>query len=454
MKQYHQIRLVKKGVHYLSKKPLRSHWKSHLGFVFAAIGSAVGLGNIWRFSYVAGQNGGGAFVIPYLIVILVFGIPLMMLELAAGKKFRTSLVPTLKKLCGSARHYRLIGLGIVGSAFLILTYYVVVLGWTLAYAFLYLTNNVMSFSEFTATPYSLISFFVIVALSAFLIMRGIQGGIEKTCKITIPLLFVLLLVLLLRGLTLPNAWEGIRFYFSPNMEALANLDVWLAALGQAFFSLSIGYGIYLTYASYDTFREDIPVISMVIAGTDTLVGILAGITIFSFVFSFGLDPTSGPDLAFVVFPKIFETIAFGTFFAIIFFLTLFIAGLGATLSMFELLTSMLVDEFKHSRKRAALLVAAATLVVGFPSALSYAGYSITALGMPFLDFMDHFSGMYYLPLTALILYTLLAHCWNPKECLAVINRHSRIALPPAFITWIRIAIPAFLTLFLVGSLIA
>ncbi len=452
MKRYHHIRLIKRGVHHL-QKPFRSHWKTHLGFLFAAIGSAVGLGNIWRFPYITGQYGGGTFVIPYLISIILFGIPLMMLELAAGKKFRTSTVPALKKLCGAACHYRIVGCGIVASAFFILTYYVVVLGWTLAYALMYATNKVLPFSEFTATSYPLIPFIGIILIAAFLILRGIQGGIEKTCKITIPLLFVLLLVLLIRGITLPNALEGIKFYLTPNLSALKNLDIWLAALGQAFFSLSIGYGIYLTYASYDNFKENIPLTSAVIAVTDTTVGILAGLTIFSFVFSFGLNPASGPDLAFVVFPKIFETMAFGKLFAVIFFATLFSAGLGATLSMVELLVSMLIDEFKMTRRRATWLVSGAAFLVGLPSALSYAGKNIAVAGMPFLDFMDHYSGMYYLPISALVLYVLLGRWWKPREYLALINSNTLHKIPPAYVPWIRVGIPLILILLLAGSVL-
>lgn len=452
MTRYHHIHLIKKGLHHL-QKPFRSHWKTHLGFLFAAIGSAVGLGNIWRFPYLTGQYGGGTFVIPYLICILLFGIPLMMLELAAGKKFRTSVVPALKKLCGAACHYRIVGCGIVASAFFILTYYVVVLGWTLAYALMYATNQVMSFSEFTATPYPIISFIGIIIIASFLILRGIQGGIEKTCKITIPVLFVLLIMLLIRGLTLPNALEGIKFYLTPNLVALKNLDIWLAALGQAFFSLSIGYGIYLTYASYDNFKENIPLTSAVVAITDTTVGILAGLTIFSFVFSFGLDPASGPDLAFVVFPKIFETMAFGKVFAVIFFGALFSAGLGATLSMVELLVSMLIDEFKMTRKRATWLVAGATFLVGLPSALSYAGQKITAFGMPFLDFMDHYSGMYYLPISALVLYVVLGRWWKAKEYFSLINSNTLHKIPEAYVPWIRWGIPLILILLLVGSMV-
>ena len=176
-------------------------------------------------------------------------------------------------------------------------------------------------------------------------------------------------------------------------------------------------------------------------------------TIFSFVFSLGLNPASGPDLAFVVFPKIFETIAFGKIFAVIFFGALFSAGLGATLSMVELLVAMLIDEFKMTRRRATLLVAAATFLVGLPSALSYAGKKITAFGMPFLDFMDHYSGMYYLPISALVLYVLLGRWWKSKEYFSLINSNTLHKIPAAYVPWIQYGIPLVLILLLVGSIV-
>ncbi len=443
MAHFHHIRTVCSGVHRLAKK--RTHWKTHLGFLFAAIGSAVGLGNIWRFSYVAGQHGGGAFLIPYLIVIFLFGIPLLMLELAAGKRFRNSTIPTLQRL---HRWGRSIGFIAIAGPFVILTYYTVVLGWTLAYALFFLINRPMAFSEFTHTLYPVVFFVLVVLGTAWLVSRGIQRGIEQICKITIPLLYASLLILLIRALMLPNAFEGILFFLTPSLEAAKSPSLWLAAIGQAFFSLSIGYGVYLTYASYENHKDSIPLSAMVIGIADTLVAFLAGLMIFAFVFAYGIDPRSGPELAFVVFPKIFGDMTGGNIFAVIFFLVLFAAGLGATLSMIEVVAAGLIDACGYTRKKAVELIAGLVLLLGLPSALSYAGYKITLAGKPFLDAIDWFTGTYYLPFSALLLYWVIAWKWKPQEYLRMIN-DGHWHIPPQYIFWIQWVIPVVLAVLLI-----
>jgi neurotransmitter:Na+ symporter, NSS family len=444
-KRLHYIKTVREHAAQLKPRP---HWKSHMGFMFAAIGSAVGLGNIWRFSYVAGENGGGAFLIPYLICILLLGIPLIMMDFAAGRHFKTSVIPTIKKICAKAKG---IGYLVVAGSFLIMSYYAVIVGWTLVYAFFFLTNKVMPFDAFTQTNYSLVGFIVVMIFTLWIVTRGVQAGIEKTCKVLIPILCLFLIILLARALTLPNASAGIKYFLSPNLSVMTNAKVWLAAVGQAFFSLSVGYGVYLTYASYEDSKDNVPLSSITIAIADTLIAVVSGLMIFSFVFSHGMDPASGPQLAFVILPKIFSEMLFGTFFATLFFLLLFVAGISSMISLMEVVVAALIDEFKLNRKKAAWAGSIGVFLVGLPSALSYSGYDWRIQGKLFLDFADMAVGNYFVPFAAALLCLVLAWKWNPKEYLSEINEQTPIKVPQCFVTLVQYVIPVALLLFIIGT---
>ncbi len=441
----HHITTVRK--HARKIKP-RAHWKSHMGFMLAAIGSAVGLGNIWRFSYVAGENGGGAFLIPYLICVMLLGIPLIMMDFVAGRHFKTSVIPTVKKVCAKAKG---IGYLIVAASFGIMTYYAVIVGWTLVYSFFFMTDKVMPFNAFAQTNYSLFGFLAVIALTLWIVAKGVQAGIEKTCRVLIPVLCLFLLILLARALTLPGAGAGVKYFLSPDLSVMGDPRVWLAAAGQAFFSLSVGFGVYLTYASYEDGRDNVPVSSITIAAADTIIAMVSGLMIFSFVFSYGMDPASGPQLAFVVLPKIFSEMLFGAFFATLFFLLLFVAGISSMISMMEVVVAALIDEFKLKRKRATWAASIGVFLVGLPSALSYSGYDLKIHGKLFLDFADMAVGNFFVPFAAGLLCLLLAWKWNPKEYMSKINAQTHVKIPQCFVTLVQYVIPIALLLFIIGT---
>jgi len=362
----------------------REKWSSSAGFILASIGSAVGIGNIWRFPYIVGTSGGGAFLIPYLIAVFLFGLPLMILEFALGRYFKTSVVPIFGTI---GKRFRVAGLFLVFIVGMILSYYLVVMGWVFAYFLFFISGAAMPFSMFTGSYYPLFFFLIAGWMSYYVVRSGVRQGIEKLSKFLIPLLFIMLLILVVFALSLPGAARGIEFYLTPDFGKLSDPFIWTAAFGQAFFSLSAGMGIMLTYGSYMR-GERIVKDSVIIAVSDTLVALLGGFMIFPIVFSFGVDPASGVKLAFVTLPPIFQEMRFGLLLGAVFFLLLFIAAITSAVSMMELPVATLIDFFGFERRRAALAVSVIVILAGLPSALSYSALKLELFGMPLLDISD------------------------------------------------------------------
>ncbi|MBW6518602.1 MAG: sodium-dependent transporter [ANME-2 cluster archaeon] len=378
----------------------REKWSSRTGFLLAGIGSAMGLGNVWRFPYIVGQNGGGAFLIPYLIAIFVLGLPLMMLEFSVGREFKGSVVSSMKKIKGELRW---VGIIVVIVSIVVLSYYLVVTGWTIAYLILTLLGKKIIFDEFTLTYYSPIFFVAVTLVTSYIVMKGIKGGIEKTSKIMVPALVILLMGMVIYALTLPNAFQGISFYLTPDFSRLSDYSVWAAAFGQAFFSLSVGSGILLTYGSYLDEKISIPNNSIIITISDLLISFISGLVVFSIVFSFGFEPAAGPKLAFSTIPIIFDKVPYGFLLAAVFFLLLFFAALTSAISMLEVGVSTLVDELKMTRNKATSILTFVILVLGFPSALSYSGMKLTLFNTPVFDLLDTLFGSIGLMVTALLI---------------------------------------------------
>lgn len=418
---------------------MREEW-SKIGFILASIGSAIGLGNIWRFSYIVGQSGGGAFLIPYFIAILFFGIPLMMVELATGRKFKGSIITSLEKINQKIKYLGAIPIII---NIVILSYYLVITGWTFAY-FIFSIIGYLPFEVFTKTLYPLFFFIGVMIVTAIIVSLGIKKGIEKLCNYLLPLLFIFIIILLFKALSLPNAIDGIKFYLTPDLNALSNPYIWILAFGQVFFSLSAGFGIMLTYGSYLNDKEKIPQSAFMIAGADTLIAVLAGFIIFPIVFSFGFNPAAGPELAFVTLPTIFSNMEFGNIFGMIFFLLLFIAAITSAVSMLEPSVTVLIDEFKLSRKKAVVLLSLLTIALGTPSALSYTDIGITIDGKPFLDMVDLLFGSLLTPLAAVILCISIGWFWQPEIMLGEINKNSKIKIPYGIVYLVRYVIPMVL----------
>jgi NSS family neurotransmitter:Na+ symporter len=390
----------------------RGQWGSKFGFIMAAAGSAVGLGNIWRFPYITGQNGGGAFVFVYVMCVLLIGLPLIYNEVGFGRLTGKNTIGAFKST-GANTFW--MGTGAVLAllvSFFVLSYYSVIAGWTIGYIVSEFTDFIKNFETFRSEPVYVIPFFALFMISTIVIvLGGISGGIEKASKILMPFLFILLFLVMLRSLTLPGAMEGVKYYLTPDFSKI-NGNVILAALGQAFFSLSVGWGILITYGSYLPKDQNIVSSGMWIGLMDTSVALLAGLMIFPAVFSFGKDPAQGTALVFQVLPDIFNSMpAGGRIVGASFFLLLCIAALTSSISMIEVPGSYLIDEKKWSRKKAAWTVGILAFIVGIPSALSGGAnewlttMSINLFGetkTSFLDIMDSLWGGLFIVIVALM----------------------------------------------------
>ncbi len=387
----------------------RESWSSYQGFILASIASAVGLGNIWRFPYITGVNGGGSFLLIYIIIIFSFGLSLMVLEIIVGRYYKSSIIG-----CFSAinKRFKPLSLIVISITFLITSYYLVVLGWVLTYLVGSVLNITIDFNLYTKTLFPVIAFIVVLLINALIIKAGVSKGIEAVSKYGMYVLISLLIPLAIIGLTLPNAEKGVTFYLGVKTDKLLDPASWEAAFGQAFFSLGIGTSILLTYGSYLKHRRSPIEASLIIVIADFMIAFIAGLMIFSIIFSFNLEPDQGPALAFIAMPMIFSNIQFGNILAILFFLLLFIAGLTSSISMFQVPVAALEDlGFKNKRVP---VIAFLLLVVGLPSALSYSIFNLTIYNTPFLDIMDQIFGSIGLAVSAII-FTIIITWFSKRD---------------------------------------
>ena len=359
--------------------PVRDSFSGKFGIIAAMAGSAIGLGNIWRFPYLLGEHGGGAFLFIYLAFVLAIGIPVMLSELTIGRHTLRNPVGAFIRL-KPGKPWFLIGAMGVGGAFTILAFYAAVAGWTLEYLYQSLINGFAgkntqelsemftSFREGSWRP--VIWFLVFMGLTAGIVVAGVKDGIEKYTKILMPLLLVILVILCVRSLTLPGAREGLRFLFKPDFSKIT-AEAILMALGQAFFSLSIGMGTLITYGSYIRKNDNMANTAVSVAMADTFIAVLAGIAIFPAVFAFGIDPAAEEGLVFITLPGIFQQMGGGYFFSVIFFILLAVAALTSTISMLEVVVTYFSEELRMSRKRATIIAAVLISVLGFFAAGSW-----------------------------------------------------------------------------------
>lgn len=406
----------------------REQWGSRLGFILAAMGSAVGLGNIWRFSYVTGENGGAAFLLIYLLCIILIGIPVVMAEFTIGRRAQSDVVGSFEELA-PGKPWVFAGFMGVASAFIILSFYGVIAGWTLKYFFSYLTGGFTVandseyadiFGEFITSPFQpLLWQFLFMALTIGIVYVGVKKGIEKTNKILMPLLAVLVIILAGYSLSLGGAQEAFIFLFSPDWSKLSDPNVYLAALGQAFFSLSLGMGALITYGSYLSSKERLPGAAVSVAALDTAFALVAGLMIFPAVFAFGIDPSSGPGLVFITLPSIFDNIAFGTLFGLAFFFLLAAAALSSSVSLLEVAVAYFMRKFDWSRQKTAILIGAVIFLIGIPSSLGIGPLShITIIGdKDILDSMDFIASNILLPLGGLIIALFIGWGWKKTDAL-------------------------------------
>ena len=385
---------------------------SKLGVILATVGCAVGLGNIWRFPYMLGSNGGAAFLLVYLLCILLLGLPVMITEFFIGRHSHRNAAGAFKVMAPGTK-WSIIGYNGVLAAFLILGFYSVVSGWTLEYIMEAFSGSLIgkSAADFKAefTNFSsdalrpIIWTFVFIAMTHIIIVSGVKKGIERASKVMMPLLFLILIALCIRSVTLPNAGEGLTFLFKPDFSKITS-SVVLSAMGQAFFSLSIGMGCLITYASYFKQDTNLQTTALQVTVLDTLVAVLAGVMIFPAVFSFGIAPTAGPELVFITLPNVFEQLPMGWLWSAVFFILLALAALTSTISLHEVATAYVHEEYNVSRKRAAWFVSAGVLVFGVISSLSFGLLKeYTIGGMIFFDALDYLTAKIMLPLGGMLI---------------------------------------------------
>lgn len=415
-------------------------WGSQAGFILATVGSAAGVGNVWRFSYVAGENGGGAFLVLYVLSVILIGLPIIIAETAIGRALRYDHAPATRRL-PTLRHWRIFRLLSVLAAVAILSFYAVIAGWSLRYLIgavdgsllrIAATGHGEFFATFIADPVEPVVWHaVMMAATVFIVIRGVQRGIESANRILLPALFAAVALLAVYGVTQTGAGAGLRFLFAPDWSVFARPEVYLAAMGQAFFSLGVGMAIFVTFGGYMPQRQRIPVAALAIVAGDTLVAVLAGIAIFTTVFAYGTDPTAGPQLAFITLPHIFVALPGGRVLAVLFFALLVAGALTSMISLLEVPVAWCVRYTRWRRRQAALALGALIFVLGLPSAL---GFGLLAEvrwhGRGILDSVDFVASNFMLPLGGLLLLTIVGWRWGRTPAIAAADLDgSRWAAP-------------------------
>lgn len=395
----------------MEKQTSRATFGGRISAVLVAAGSAVGLGNIWRFPYIAGENGGGAFLLIYIGCILLMGLPLMVSEFSIGAATRKNAVGAYRQL-----DKRWTGLGYLGvlSSVLILGFYLVVAGWTAEYTWHSLVNDTVVnsrsaeahtafFNSFITHPWKPLLYAVGFSLATHAIIAlGVQKGIERASKWMMPLLFLFLVILAVRSILMPNGLEGLKFFLTPDFSKVT-ADSFLVAVGQAFFSLSIGLGTMITYGSYFKPKTRVQDTAMQVTMLDTLVAFMAGLMIFPAVFSAGIEPASGPSLVFITLPSIFSSMPLSALWSTIFFILLAVAALTSTISMHESATAYLSEEWKICRKAAAWITTLITTLLALLSSLSLGAWSWLKInGLSLFDAFDYVTANIMLPVGGLL----------------------------------------------------
>lgn len=384
----------------------RAQFSSRFGLIAAAAGSAIGLGNIWKFPYITGVYGGAAFLFVYLGFILAIGLPVMLSELIIGRKSRRNAFGAFKKLAPKTP-WRLIGSFGVAAAFLILSFYGVVAGWSIKYIFFSISNNFANsspelinthFENFITNPIAPLKFQIFfMLLTGAIVIIGVQKGIERYSKILMPVLLFIIIILDIRAVTLPGAGEGLRFLFKPDFSKLSFEGV-LSALGHAFFSLSLGMGTLITYGSYVKKNNNLVKTAIQVTTADTFIAILAGIAIFPAVFAFNIEPDVGVGLIFKTLPNVFMQMPGGYIFSILFFVLLTIAALTSGISILEVVVAYFTEELKIKRNISTILATALITLLGVICSLSLGIFSdLIIFNRNVFDLLDHISANILLP---------------------------------------------------------
>ena len=386
----------------------RGNFGTKIGVVLATAGSAVGLGNIWRFPYMTGQDGGAAFIIIYLLCIILLGVPGMVAEFIVGRHGSANAARSYAR-AGGGKAWAAVGFIGAMTSLIILGFYSVIAGWCLQYLYASIVGNINGdagyvqeyFTKFTSSPIEPIVWTIVfIVITHLVVVRGVRRGIEKVSNVLMPTLFVLLLIIVAASCSLPGSWKGVTFLFHPDFSKVDH-QVIFDGLGQAFFSLSLGTACLCTYSSYFTRQTNLLQSSLKVALVDTLVAVLAGLMIFPAAFSVGINPDSGPSLIFITLPNVFQqafTPVLGYVVGVLFYALLALAALTSTISMHEIGTSLFFEELHISRKKGAVLETVIAIFIGIACSLSCGAVEITVLGKTFLNFCDFFTSNVLLPL--------------------------------------------------------
>lgn len=403
----------------------RENFGSRLGILAAAAGSAIGLGNIWKFPYITGKNGGAAFILVYLACIVIIGIPVLLSEFAIGRSTGANAVHSFKKLAPKSKwHWS--GFLAVSTAFIILSFYAIIAGWVISYVVRSATGKLSSvpkdgfgdlFTAVSSNPIepAIATLFVLV-ITGVIVYLGVKNGIEKFSKVAMPVLLGLLVLLIVRSVTLPGAGAGLEFLFKPDFSQLTVESV-LEALGHSFYTLSLGMGIILTYGSYIDRKENLITLSYQVAIADTIIALMAGVVIFPAVFAYGLEPTAGPGLLFITIPAVFSSMPFGQVFELLFFILIAIAAITSTVSLMETVVSFVCDQFKLQRSKAIVFVTVGLFSLSIPSILSFGPLADIKLinGLGIFDSLDFLTNSILLPIGGILVCVFVAWVWGIKN---------------------------------------
>lgn len=442
----------------------RQGFSSSLGVIAAVLGSAVGLGNIWKFPYVTGANGGAAFILIYLLCLALVGIPVMLSEHLIGRHTKANAVGAFKALEPNRPWFLVGGAGVI-SAFLIMAFYTTVVGWVYAYIFKAAGGTLLStkpedtslvFDTLVSSVGEPLFWQVLVLLvTGTIIMAGVTKGIERVTKFLMPLLFVLLIIIDIRSLTLPGAGEGLAFLFKPDFSKVT-VGVVLAALGLAFFKLSVGMGTMITYGSYVDKNENLPKMAVKVALADTVVSLMAGIAIFPAVFAFGFSPEGGPPLLFKIIPMVFSSMPLGSFFMVIFFVLTAIAATGAMLSLIEVPVAYLTEQFRWSRRRATITTIIGIALLGSTATLSNSLLAdVTPFGKTFFDLFDFITSNILMPLGGIFIALFVGWQWEYTQVKREISNEGQLyneRLFNVYMFLIKYVVPIAITLILLTGL--
>ena len=442
----------------------REGFGTTLGVIAATLGSAVGLGNIWKFPYITGENGGAAFILIYLLFASIIGLPVMISEFIMGRRSNAASVGAFKRLA-PATPWFLTGISGVLVAFLIMSYYTSVAGWVYAYIFKSAAGGLLTtdpkvseqvFTSFITGVWSpLIWQWIVLIITGTIILAGVKNGIERMTKTLLPVLFLLLIICVIRAVTLPGASEGIAFLFKPDFSKITGVTI-LAAMGLAFFKLSVGMGVMTTYGSYIGKNESLFGTAVKVMLADTCVSLLAGLAIFPAVFAFGFSPEQGPKLLFMTIPMVFNSMPLGSFFLTIFFVLASVAATGAMISLYNVPVAFLTEELGWSRKGATVVTGLLMALVGSTATLSNnLMANVQVFGMTMFDFYGYVTDNIMMPLTGLVIAMFVAWRMSKYEVADELSNGGSLnngSLVKFYLFAVRFVAPAAIIIVLLNGL--